>query len=126
MAEKRNFVRISKNIKVNFKVIIDKFANPGIPSNVSFTRSLSGNGMLLFSPKIIDIGTKLELTLEIPDGNDDGVDADGEVIGSNKLAENEFEIKIKFFDINETSRGRLVKYIMREDIKEKTQAKKKK
>jgi hypothetical protein len=119
MAERRDFVRISKNIKVLFKVIVDKFANPGIPSNVSFTRSLSGNGMLLFLPKPLDNGVKLELTILIPDGNEEGIDTAGEVLGHNKLNENEYELKVRFTDIDEQSRDRLAKYVMREDVREK-------
>lgn len=126
MAERRNFVRIQKNIKVNFKVIVDRFANPGIPANMSHTTTLSGNGMTFMSPKPIDKGTKLEFTIDIPDGKGDGIDTSGEVLGAKKLGENEHEIIIKFLDIDTKSRDRLSAYVMREDVKEKMKAKKKK
>lgn len=125
MAERRNFVRIEKNIRVDFKVIVDKFANPGIPANMSYTRSLSGNGMTFLSPKAIDTGTRFEFTIEIEDGKNDGIDTSGEVLGCKKLNENEYEVIVKFLDIDPPSRDRLAAYVMREDVKAKRAKKKK-
>ena len=119
MEERRNFVRLNKMIKVMYKVIIDQFASTTAPPNTSTTETISGNGMVLLSPKKINEGTKLEMTIELPDGNSKGVEMAGEVIGTNELGANEFEIKIRFIEIDENERDRLVKYIMREDVKKK-------
>lgn len=121
MPERRNFVRIKKRIKVLYKVIIDKFASPKAPPNVSFTETLSGNGMTLFSPTPVEKGIRYEMTIELPDGKTHGIELAGEVIGYNKIDTNQYEIRIKFIDIEEKVRDRLVKYILKEDLKIKKQ-----
>lgn len=125
MAERRNFVRIKKRIKVLYKVIIDKFASTKAPFNMSFTETISGNGMTLFSPTPVEKGTKYEMTIELPDGKQKGIELVGEVIGYNKIDTNQYEIRIKFIDIDENVRDRLVKYILKEDLKIKKQKNKK-
>lgn len=117
MTERRNFVRIKKRIKVLYKVIIDKFSSPKVPPNISFTETLSGNGMTLLSPTPVEKGVKYEMTIELPDGKTRGIELVGEVIGFNKLEANLYEIRIKFIDIDEMARDRLMKYILKEDLK---------
>ncbi|GEM_PF-1335637 len=117
MAERRNFVRIKKRIKVLYKMIIDKFASTKAPPNVSFTETLSGNGMTLFSPTPVEKGTKFEMIIEVPDGKQHGIELVGEGIGLNKIDTNQYEVRIKFIDIEERVRDRLVRYILKEDLK---------
>jgi c-di-GMP-binding flagellar brake protein YcgR len=124
MAERRNFVRLKKRIKVLYKVIIDRFSSPKAPSNVSFTETLSGNGMTLLSPTPANKGTKYEMNIEIPDGKERGIDVVGEVIGYNIVGNNQYEIRIKFIEIEEMARDRLMKYILKEDLKIKKAQKK--
>ncbi len=126
MVERRNFVRIKKRIKVLYKIIIDKFASPKAPPNMSFTETLSGNGMTLFSPTPVEKGTKFEMTIELPDGKQRGIELAGEVIGYNKIDTNQYEIRIKFIDIEERVRDRLMRYILKEDLKIKKQRNKSK
>ena len=119
MDERRNFVRLKKRIKVMYKYIIDRFASTTAPPNITYTDSLSGNGMVIFSPKKIEKGKKLEISIEVPDGNKKTVDLAGEVLGVNELNENENEIRIKFTEIDEPDRDRLVRYILKEGVKKK-------
>jgi hypothetical protein len=116
MAEKRNFVRLNKAIELQYKVIIDRFASTGTPPNLTSTATISGNGLTFMSPKKIDKGTRLEMRIDIPDR---AVDMAGEVINIKQKGPGEFEIVIKFIDIDEPERDKLVKYILREGVKTK-------
>ena len=116
MAQKRKFVRLNKRIRVEYKVIIDKFASTAIPPNVTNTETISGNGMTFMSPKKIDKGTRLEMTVKLPES---GIDLAGEVINSKQAGPGEFEVIVKFTEIDEPDRDKLVKYILREGVKDK-------
>jgi hypothetical protein len=119
MQERRKFFRLKKRLKVEFKIIIDKFASTIVPPNISYTDTISGNGLVLLYSKIIEKGTKLEMTLELSDNNKTKVELAGEVIGYNKIDENQYEIKIKYIDIDENSRDKLVGYLLKEGAKNK-------
>ncbi len=117
--EKRRFVRLNKMIEVACKEIIDKYANPVIPPSVLYTQNISGGGLLLFSPKYMEKDTKLEFTIVLPD-NKRGIDAVGKVLGSSEYnveGIKQYQIKVNFTEINENDRDRLIKYILREDIR---------
>jgi effector-binding domain-containing protein len=120
MAERRDFYRLSKRIEVEYKVIIDKFASTGIAPDTSFTDSISGNGLTLLTSKKLDKGTKLEMTLKIENGD---IDMAGEVIGNKELSRGQFETIVKFFQVDEPERQRLIKYITREGVKSKPKKK---
>lgn len=119
MQERRKFFRIKKRLKVEFKVIIDKFPSIVAPPNISYTDTISGNGLVLLYSKIIERGKKLEMVLELSDANKTKIEFIGEVIGYNKIDENQYEIKIKFIDIEEKNRDKLVGYLLKESIKSK-------
>jgi c-di-GMP-binding flagellar brake protein YcgR len=121
MGQKRDFVRIDKVIELEYKVIIDKFASTAIPPNLTKTATISGNGLTFMSPKKIDKGTRLEMRLDIPGKS---VDMAGEVINIKQKGPGEFEAVVKFVEIDEPDRDRLVKYILREGIKAKPKSKK--
>jgi len=104
---------------VEFKIIIDKFASTVVPPNISYTDTISGNGLVLLYSKIIDKGTKLEMTIELSDDNRTEVELAGEVIGYNKIDTNQYEIKIKFIDIDEKYRDKLIGYLLKEGVKNK-------
>jgi len=117
--EKRRFVRLNKMIEVACKEIIDKYANPVIPPSVLYTQNISGGGLLLFSPKYMEKDTRLEFTIVLPD-NKRGIDAVGKVLGSSEYnveGIKQYRIKVNFTEINENDRDRLIKYILREDIR---------
>ncbi len=119
MQERRKFFRLKKRLKVEFKIIIDKFASMVVPPNISYTDTISGNGLTLLYSKTIDKGTKLEMSIELFDENKTKVELAGEVIGYNKIDTNQFEIKIKFIDIDEKHRDKLVGYLLKESVKNK-------
>lgn len=119
MQERRKFFRLKKRLKVEFKIIIDKFASTVVPPNISYTDTISGNGLVLLYSKIIDKGTKLEMTIELSDDNRTEVELAGEVIGYNKIDTNQYEIKIKFIDIDEKYRDKLIGYLLKEGVKNK-------
>jgi hypothetical protein len=120
MAEKRNFVRLSKRIEVEYKVIIDKFASTGIAPNTTFTETISGNGMSIFTARKLEKGIKLEMTIKLPAGP---VDMAGEVIGNKEISPNQFETIVKFFQVDEQERQKLIKFITREGVKSKPKKK---
>jgi c-di-GMP-binding flagellar brake protein YcgR len=119
MKERRKFFRLKKRLKVEFKIIIDKFASTVVPPNISYTENISGNGMLLLYPKVIEKGTKLEMTIELSDPQQTQLDVAGEVVGYNEIGLNQYEIKIKFIDIDEKQRDKLVGFLLKEGAKNK-------
>lgn len=119
MQERRKFFRLKKRLKVEFKIIIDKFASTVVPPNISYTDTISGNGLVLLYSKNIDKGTKLEMTIELFDNNKTKLEFVGEVIGYNKIDSNQYEIKIKFIDIDEKYRDKLIGYLLKECAKSK-------
>jgi len=119
MEERRNFVRLKKRLKIEYKIIIETFASTAVPPNTSYTETISGNGLMLLSGKQIEQGKKLELSIEIPDGGPKPVETAGEVIGNKEIGPGEFEIIVRFFDIEENQRDRLVKFILKEGVKRK-------
>ncbi len=125
MAERRNFVRLKKRLRVAYRIIVERYANESLPPNMSYTDTISGNGVTIYSPKCIEKGTKLEIEISLDDKNDDVIEAVGEVIGCEKGGDKEYEIKIKFTDIDEPMRDRLVSYIIRQDVKFKAKKTKK-
>lgn len=116
MANKRDYVRLNKALELQYKVIIDKFASTGVPPNLTNTATISGNGLTFMSPKKIEKATRLEMRIEIPGK---GVDMAGEVINLKEKGPGEYEIVVKFIDIDEPERDRLVGYILREGVKAK-------
>jgi len=116
MGQKRDYVRLNKAIALEYKVIVDKFANTAIPPNMTNTATLSGNGLTFMSAKKIDKGVRLEMRIDVPGK---AVDLAGEVINTKQKGPGEFEIVAKFTEIDEPDRDRLVKYILREGIKAK-------
>jgi c-di-GMP-binding flagellar brake protein YcgR len=116
MDERRNFVRLKKRLEVEYKIIIDKFANTSMAPSTSFTDTLSGNGMSMYIPKTMDIGQKLELTIKLPT---EQLEMAGEVIDNKIIAENQYEIILRFIQVDEPVREQLVRYIMREGVKPK-------
>jgi hypothetical protein len=116
MANKRDYVRLNKALELRYKVIIDKFASTGIPPNLTNTATVSGNGLTFMAAKKIDKGTRLELTIDIPGK---AVDMAGEVINMKEKGPGEFEIIVKFIEIDEHERDKLVSYILREGVKGK-------
>lgn len=121
MAQKRDYVRINKAVRLEYKVIIDKFASTAIPPNLTNTATISGNGLTFMSPKKIEKGTRLEMTLDIPGK---AVDMAGEVINVKPKGPGENEVVVKFTEIDEPDRDRLVKYVLREGVRAKPKDKK--
>jgi c-di-GMP-binding flagellar brake protein YcgR len=116
MGQKRDYVRLNKAVTLEYKVIIDKFASTAIPPNVTKTATISGNGLTFMSPKNIDKGIRLEMRINI---TEKPVYLAGEFINTKQKGPGEFEIVVKFSEIDEPDRDRLVKYILREGIKDK-------
>lgn len=116
MAEKRNFFRLNERVRVEYKEIIDKFASTAVPPNATNTETISGNGMTFMSPKKISKGVRLEITIQLPGTP---VDLAGEVLNSKQKGPGEFEVIVKFTEIDEPQRDKLVKFILREGVKNK-------
>lgn len=121
MGQKRNYVRIDKVVKLEYKVIIDKFASTAIHPNTTNTATLSGNGLTFMSPKKVDKGVWFEMRVIIPGKP---VDLAAEVINMKQKGPGEFEVVVKFTEIDEPDRDRLIKYILREGVKAKSKSKK--
>jgi c-di-GMP-binding flagellar brake protein YcgR len=115
MAERRDFFRLKGRLEIEYKVIIDRFASTAVSPDTTFTDTISGNGMTMFTAKRLDKGTSLEMTIKLP--NDKSVDTAGEVIGIKEISEDQFEAVIKFRDMGTQDQDRLVKYILREGVK---------
>ncbi|MFP4465924.1 MAG: PilZ domain-containing protein [Candidatus Goldiibacteriota bacterium] len=115
--ERRNFVRLQKRHRVNYRLIVDTYANESVPANSSYTENISGSGMLMLSSKKYENGVKFEMEIEINDGDNEPIECVGEVIDSEEVSANEYNIKIKFIDIDNPVRDRLARYIIREDVK---------
>ena len=117
MAEKRNFVRLKKALELTYKVIVDKFANTAVRPSLTSTATISGNGLSFMSPKKIEKGTRLEMEIDIPGKP---VELAADVINVKAAGPGEFEVIVKYTEIDEPERDRLVKYILREGVKAKS------
>ena len=84
---------------------------------VKETCNTSGSGVSLVLPRSVDVGQLLEVWLSIPDFPMGGFQTHGEVIRVTPLKESEsglFEVGIKFLNIQEEDRERLISFTFRQ------------
>jgi len=115
----RSFVRASAMVPVQFKLLVQDEAETDSPVFSVQTKDISGGGLQIVVRQTFDIGAKGQLIIDIPGG--DSVVAIGEVVrveqpqGDNPI----FWIGIKFIEIQERDRSKLIKYIFKKQLEQR-------
>jgi len=108
-AEKRRFARIKANLQIKFKSLnhLESFVEAS-------TVDLSLGGMFIRTEKIKPVGTKVEIQLTGPQGQDVNIGAT--VRSVRYQGENPIGIGIEFDNMDETSR-QLIGYVVKKHSK---------
>jgi len=107
----RSFVRLDVILDIRLEVI-----TAGNPVIITRTKDISAGGLRILLDKPISVGTKLNFFLTLSEN--DYVEAAGEVVRV-ILPEEEhdrYEVAIRYSDIKERIRSRIVKYIFKKQI----------
>lgn len=117
--QRRNFFRFEWLMNVKFRVIEDenkRYAEGETPYIDTYIRDISGGGVALITTEKQNIGTIIEIQLNL-DG--DIMTVIGEVVRAEiyENDKNKYEIGIKFIDITQRDRDRIVKFIFHKQIK---------
>ncbi|TCL40136.1 c-di-GMP-binding flagellar brake protein YcgR [Anaerospora hongkongensis] len=117
----RSFVRTSAMIPVQFKLLAQDEAGAAVDTptfNVQ-TKDISGGGLQIVARQTFEIGAKGQLIIDIP-GSDSFL-AIGEVVRVEQpQAENPiFWVGIKFIEIQERDRSKLIKYIFKKQLEQR-------
>jgi c-di-GMP-binding flagellar brake protein YcgR len=113
--QQRNFVRLDTAVSVTLKVVHETTNDqpPTVADLKTLTKDISGGGALIVTKTPFDLGTKVEVSLDIPEGGI--VSTTGEVIRVEQPATDQkvYRIAVKFTDITEKQRNQIIKYIFR-------------
>ncbi|VBB08075.1 flagellar protein ycgr [Lucifera butyrica] len=109
----REFVRIDTILSVQVQSLSSE--QQEISLNLQ-TRDISGGGVQLVGKQPINIGVRLALTLAVPDAG--SVQANGEVVRLEQpdLERPLFWIGVKFLEIAEKDRSKLIKFIFKKQL----------
>lgn len=111
---RRAYVRANKKINLRYKVFKSQeelVKGVSKPEQVSVTDNISAGGLLFFSDKPLQLGSILELKIELPD-NEGPVECLGRIIRIEEVEpDKEYNIAVCFLDIASAERVRLNKYI---------------
>lgn len=121
----RSFVRTSAMIPVQFKLVLPQANQPGVTAGVDNptfsvqTKDISGGGIQIVTRQAFDIGSKGQLAIDIPDSGI--ILAMGEVVRVEQpqLENQVFWIGIKFTEIQERDRSKLIKYIFKKQLEQR-------
>jgi c-di-GMP-binding flagellar brake protein YcgR len=119
--QQRSFVRVDAMLPVELRQIAEespKNLDNSIPLKV-LTKDISGGGAQLILNEPVKIGTRLTLIIEVPDM--EAIETIGEVIRVEKPKQDRdiFWIGIKFLDLQEAFRNKLIRFIFRKQLEQK-------
>lgn len=120
--QQRSFVRVDAMLPVEVKPIVeevsDEEAGDSPPIKV-ITKDISGGGAQLVLNEPVKIGTRLSLVIEVPDN--EAIETIGEVVRVEKPRNDRelFWIGIKFLDIHESFRNKLIKFIFKKQLEQR-------
>ncbi|MBU0504249.1 MAG: ATPase, T2SS/T4P/T4SS family [Candidatus Omnitrophota bacterium] len=115
-SERRIYNRLGSKINLRYKPFknVQELTDRGFTlEQLSVTRNISAGGILFVSSEIINIGTFLELKLELPN-NEEVVNCLARVVRVEELAEGKsYDVAGVFLDITSAQRARLDKYVIK-------------
>ncbi|HEY8486206.1 MAG TPA: flagellar brake protein [Limnochordales bacterium] len=108
----RSFIRAPALLKVRCRLVDPQKKAPWFTAE---TRDVGGGGLLLWLPKPLDPGTRLEMVLELPKR---AVRAVGEVVRvveqpADSAAGSGAGVAVQFVDIAESDRDRIIGFVLR-------------
>ena len=108
----RSFIRAPALVKVRCRLVDPQKKAPWFTAE---TRDVGGGGLLLWLPKPLDPGTRLEMVLELPQR---AVRAVGEVVRvveqpANSASGSGAGVAVQFVDIAESDRDRIIGFVLR-------------
>jgi len=114
--QQRAFVRIDVMLQAEMQIISD--SEDTYPIQV-VTKDISGGGVRLVCKKTVKLGTKLQLTINIPDSG--YISAISEVVRVEQPKSDlpVFWVGTKFVDIKENSRSKIIKYIFKKQLEQR-------
>lgn len=115
--QQRSFVRIDVALPSEVSLVGNDETDDKIVFE-TITKDISGGGARLILNQSIEDGTKLSMTIKLPDEN---ILVNGEVIRSEKpdADRNLFWVGVKFTDINEPARNKLIKFIFKKQLEQR-------
>lgn len=122
----RSFVRIAASLSVQLKVVPAEENHPPKNLNVSappvysmFTKDISGGGVLIVSKQALEAGTKVEIVLDVPECGT--IYTMGEIVRVQQPQPEKpiFWVGVKFIDIQEKDRSKLIKYIFKKQLEQR-------
>ncbi|MFH0877020.1 MAG: PilZ domain-containing protein [Candidatus Omnitrophota bacterium] len=112
MQEKRQFVRLDVNVKVNWEKIVGEAPEPSEKENVS--RNISEGGICLIVYEQLGVGEKIKLDIELP--SQKKIAATGRIAWINEFAigqvqEKRYDAGIEFLEISPQDREEIKKFV---------------
>ncbi|SDF39383.1 c-di-GMP-binding flagellar brake protein YcgR, contains PilZNR and PilZ domains [Sporolituus thermophilus DSM 23256] len=116
--QQRSFVRVRTALPVEISI----FDNETAQFSNSFqacSRDLSGGGIQLVSKEALDLGMKVQLAFELPEAG--LIVVNGEVVRIEKPHHDRdiFWIGIKFLDLAERERSKIIRYIFKKQLEDR-------
>jgi len=113
--QQRAFVRFDVSQPLQIEYFLDDDSENAITLKV-MTRDLSGGGLQAICEQSIKIGTKVNMTLTLPEEGD--LEVDGEVIRVQKPQKDRqlFWVSIKFVDTRNIVRDKISRFIFRKQL----------
>jgi type II secretion system protein E len=116
-SERRVYNRLGNKINLRFKPFknAEELAGKGFTlDQLSVTKNISAGGILFASTQILNIGTFLELKLELPN-NEEAINCLARVVRVEELIEGKsYDVAGVFLDITSAQRALLDKYVVKE------------
>lgn len=122
----RSFVRVASSLATKLKIILPEADNPVSAFEVTeqpiyslATKDISGGGIQVVSKYAFKPGARVEVVLDIPGGST--VSALGEVVRVQQPQPDNpiFWVGIKFVDIQEKDRSKIIKYIFKKQLEQR-------
>ncbi|MFA4991268.1 MAG: ATPase, T2SS/T4P/T4SS family [Candidatus Omnitrophota bacterium] len=115
--DRRAYVRLDKNINLRYKTFSSKqelFKRGFTAEQLSVTKNISGGGLLFISEETLAVGSIIELTVELPDG-EKAIECLARVIRIEEIEEEKnYNVAVCFLDITGADRARMNKYVASE------------
>ena len=116
--QQRSFVRVRTSLPVEISIFDDETAQFSNPFQAR-SRDLSGGGIQLVSKEALDLAMKVQLAFELPEAGP--IVVNGEVVRIEKPHHDRdiFWIGIKFLDLAERERSKIIRYIFKKQLEER-------
>lgn len=122
----RSFVRIASSLPVKLKIVLPETGNPvnagEVTENPEYslaTKDISGGGIQVVSKYALKPGAKVEVNMDIPGSG--AITSMGEVVRLQQPQPDNpvFWVGIKFTDIQEKDRSKIIKYIFKKQLEQR-------